>query len=92
MSRSKGGLILRLAKTFMFLQNPHTVGELAKEIGIEMRGASFYIPMLRQAGYPVLSRKRSVSGSGQNPLEYWINYKGSIVMEGLRIFARLRGM
>ena len=89
---NKGYLTYRIARSLMFLEVPHTVGELAKEIGISMHGAACYLPMLEKAGYPVLSQKRAVPGAGQNPLEYWINYKGVIVMEGIRILARLRGM
>lgn len=89
---SRGTVIYRAVILLKYLEEPHTVKEIAEHLGIRPDCAYVYIAVLRVAQYPLEERSRIIPGTGRDPIEYWINYKGDIVLEGLRTFARLRGM
>lgn len=91
-SVSKPKMLLRIIKTIVFLENPHTIKELSQHLEISKFVARIYFAMIKESGLELLSRERKSPKTGNNPMEYWINYKGQIVLEGIRILAWLKGM
>lgn len=90
--QARGTVIRRIAIVLVFLEQPRTAKQLAQKLDIKADCAYVYLDMLRKAGYPLRSREKFVAGTGLNPREYWLDFTGSIFLEGLRFWAKLRGM
>lgn len=93
MSKSPKGIIVhRIAQTLIFLEEPHTVKELGRKLGITNYCAYVYITMLRKAGYQIRSRERFVYGKGMSPKEYSLIGLPQIVRDALELMRALKGM
>ena len=88
----KGTVLRRLLITLVYLEQPRTIRELAAHLGIQKWGAHLYLRSFKTVGWPIQSRERLIQGKGLNPREYWINCTGIVILETLRMCAKLRGM
>lgn len=90
--QSRGTVLRRLLITLVYLEKPRTVKELATHLGIQKWGAHIYLDSFRKVGVPVGSRERVIAGKGLNPAEFWIDCNGIVILETLRLWAKLKGM
>lgn len=89
----KGALIFRISELLLYLENPRTIKELVHFLGIKKwEAVRHYIRMFKEAGYPIKSRERLMPGRGLNPKEYWIDCHGAVVLQTIKMIAKLRGM
>lgn len=88
--QARGTVIRRIAIVLVFLEQPRTAKQLAQKLDIKADCAYVYLDMLRKAGYPLRSREKFVAGTGLNPMEYWVDYHGIIVLEALRLLKKLQ--
>lgn len=84
--------MFRILTVLAFLEEPHTAKQLAQKLDIKPNCAYIYLDMLKKAGYPLQSREKYVPEKGLNPREYWVDYHGIVILEALRMIAKLRGM
>lgn len=90
--QSRGTVLRRLLVTLVYLEKPRTVKELAAHLGIRKWGATIYLDSFRKVGLAVESRERVIPEKGLNPKEFWIDCNGIVILETLRMWAKLRGM
>jgi len=88
----KAKIILRVIKTILFLEAPHTIKELSQHLEISKFVARIYFAMLKEAGLALKSRERPSPKTGKNPMEYSIDCQGMIVLEVVKMIAKLRGL
>ncbi len=88
----KAKIILRIIKTILFLENPHTIKELGKEIGLSKFSARIYLRTFKEVGLEIMSRQRISPKTGENPMEYWIDCNRVVVLETVKMIARLKEM
>lgn len=86
----KAKIILRIIKTILFLEEPHTIKELANHLEISKFVARIYFGMIKEAGLELRSKERISPKTGKNPREYWLDYHGIISLEALRLLKKLR--
>lgn len=88
---AKGAIIFRISRALIYLSDePRTMKELARELGIRKWGANAYISMFKKAGYPIRWRERVLPGTGVNPREFWLAWSDPIMWEAMRILLELR--
>lgn len=90
--QSRGTVLRRLLITLVFLEKPRTVKELATHLGIQKWGAHIYLRSFRDVGVSVESRERVIPGKGLNPKEFWIDCHRVVVLETIKMIAKLKGM
>lgn len=87
----KAKIILRIIKTILFLENPHTIKELAKHLEISKFVARIYFGTMEEAGLKLRSKERISPKTGKNPREYWVDCNRVVVLETVKMIARLQG-
>lgn len=90
--QSRGTVLRRLLVTLVFLEEPRTIKELAAHLGIHKWGAYLYLRSFKTVGFLIKSKERVISGKGLNPQEFQIDCNGIVILETMRMWARLRGM